>query len=91
VTIATDHAPQAFRFVAPNDYNRAPNLQSRMGPPPPNTVLMDLVMSRVIRVTAIRIHTTLMAIHTMDLGSASTLVLAFTMDEDSTGGVGAVN
>jgi len=35
VTIATDHAPQAFRFVAPNDYNRAPGLQSRAGGPPP--------------------------------------------------------
>jgi hypothetical protein len=35
VNIATDRAPQAFRFVSPNDYNRAPNLQSRGGPPPP--------------------------------------------------------
>jgi hypothetical protein len=35
VTIATDRAPQAFRFVAANDYNRAPGLQSRPGGPPP--------------------------------------------------------
>jgi len=35
VTIATDHAPQAFRFVSPNDYNRPPGFQSRVGPPPP--------------------------------------------------------
>jgi hypothetical protein len=35
VTIATDHAPQAFRFVAATDYNRAPGLQARPGPPPP--------------------------------------------------------
>jgi hypothetical protein len=36
VTIATDRAPQAFRFVAPNDYNRAPGFQSRgVAPPPP--------------------------------------------------------
>ncbi len=35
VTIATDRAPQAFRFVGPNDYNRPANLQARPGPPPP--------------------------------------------------------
>jgi hypothetical protein len=35
VTISTERAPQAFRFVDPNDYNRAPNLQSRVGPQPP--------------------------------------------------------
>jgi len=34
VTISTERAPQAFRFVDPNDYNRAPNLQSRGVPPP---------------------------------------------------------
>ena len=34
VTIATDRAPQAFRFVEPGDYNRPASLQSRPGPPP---------------------------------------------------------
>jgi len=34
ITIATDRAPQAFRYVDPNDYNRAPNLQSRAVPQP---------------------------------------------------------
>jgi hypothetical protein len=39
VTIATDHAPQAFRYVSPGEYNTQTNLQARPGPgyggPPP--------------------------------------------------------
>jgi len=35
VTISTDRAPQAFRYVEPNDYNRPASVQSRPGPPPP--------------------------------------------------------
>ncbi len=45
VTIATDRAPQAFRYLNTNNYNQAPGMQSRMapgagpgygyGPPPP--------------------------------------------------------
>ena len=32
VTIATDHAPQSFRYVAPGEYNAQTNLQARPGP-----------------------------------------------------------
>lgn len=35
LTISTDRAPQAFRLVAPSDYNRPATLQARPGPPPP--------------------------------------------------------
>jgi hypothetical protein len=39
VTIATTHAPQAFRFIEPGEYNAQPGLQARPGPgygaPPP--------------------------------------------------------
>jgi len=36
VTISTEHAPQAFRFVDQNDYHAQPSLQARpYGPPPP--------------------------------------------------------
>ena len=33
VTISTEAAPQAFRWVNPNDYDRPYNMQTRMGPP----------------------------------------------------------
>jgi hypothetical protein len=35
VNVSTERAPQAFRYVDPNDYNRAPTLQTRRPPPPP--------------------------------------------------------
>ena len=36
VTISTDHAPQAFRYVSPNDYQQAPpRMATRPGPPMP--------------------------------------------------------
>jgi hypothetical protein len=34
ITVATDHAPQAFRYANPGDYNQ-PQFASRPGPPPP--------------------------------------------------------
>jgi hypothetical protein len=35
-TVVTDRAPQAFRYVDPNDYQQPANLQTRVaGPPPP--------------------------------------------------------
>ena len=35
VTIATDRAPQAFRYVDPSDYQQPANLQTRADVPPP--------------------------------------------------------
>lgn len=35
VNVATDHAPQAFRYVDPNDYQQAPNMQYRAEAPVP--------------------------------------------------------
>ena len=32
VTIATDHAPQAFRYISPGEYNAQPGLMARPGP-----------------------------------------------------------
>jgi len=34
VTVATDRAPQAFRYVDSNDYQQPPNLQTRAAAPP---------------------------------------------------------
>jgi len=35
VTVATDRAPQAFRYVDPNEYRDQPPVQTRVGAPPP--------------------------------------------------------
>lgn len=35
VTVATDRASQAFRYVEPDDYDRPQDMQARMAPPPP--------------------------------------------------------
>jgi hypothetical protein len=34
ITIATDRAPQAFRYVEPNEYERPSDMQTRRPPPP---------------------------------------------------------
>ena len=34
VTVSTEVAPQAFRWVSPSDYERPYDMQARMGPPP---------------------------------------------------------
>lgn len=36
INVSTERAPQAFRLVQPGDYDRPPQMQTRMGPPPAN-------------------------------------------------------